>query len=218
VTVAATRCAFDLAHYGDLLDAARAGGYRFADFTRDPRPGDLLLRHDVDLSLGAALTMARLEADRGARATYFLMTESVFYNLASAEGVQALAELRELGHAVGLHAVYPNAHLDRRFDPVVAWHNPDPPYVNAPIEGAANVMEPRFFDPARYRSDSNQHWRSGCPHDALARGELEWLQLLTHPEIWAYDGASMRETMLSMLDAEREHRLVQLAADRIDLS
>jgi hypothetical protein len=28
----------------------------------------------------------------------------------------------------------------------------------------------------------------------------------------------MRETMLAMLDAERERRLEQLAADRIDLS
>jgi len=28
----------------------------------------------------------------------------------------------------------------------------------------------------------------------------------------------MRETMLSMLDAERERRLTQLAADRIDLA
>ena len=215
---APARCAFDLAHYGDLLDAARAGGYRFADFARDPQPGDLLLRHDVDLSLDAALTLARLETERGARATYFLMTESVFYNLASPEGVRALEELRALGHAVGLHAVYPHVRLDERFDPVVAWHNPDPPYVNAAIPGAANVMEPRFFDRTRYRSDSNQHWRQGCPHEALAATEFDWLQLLIHPEIWVFPGETMRETMLAMLDAERGHRLEQLAADRIDLS
>ena len=35
--------------------------------------------------------------------------------------------------------------------------------MSAPIEGALNVMEPRRFDPATYRSDSNQHWRSGDP-------------------------------------------------------
>ena len=88
--------------------------------------GDLLLRHDVDLSLDAALRMAELEAEAGATATYFLMTESVFYNLASREGTAALDRLRALGHRVGLHAVYPRAALDGRFDPVVAWHNPDP--------------------------------------------------------------------------------------------
>jgi len=211
-------CGFDLEHYRELLAAGRAGGYRFAFFDRDPQPGDLLLRHDVDLSLEAAVELAELEAELGAAATYFLMTESVFYNLGSPVGEQTLERLRALGHRVGLHAVYPRAELDGRFDPVVAWHNPEPEFMTAPVDGAANAMEPRFFAPARYRSDSNQRWRSGCPHEALARGEFEWLQLLTHPEIWVYPGATMRETMLALLEAERGRRLAQLAADRIDLS
>ncbi len=210
-------CAFDLDHYRELLEAARAGGYRFAFFDHDPGPGDLLLRHDVDLSLAAALDLATAEHEAGAAATYFLMTESVFYNLGSQEGEDALARLRELGHRVGLHAVYPRAELDDRFDPVIAWHNPDPEYMNAPVEGAANVMEPRFFSPETYRSDSNQQWRHGCPHEELAAGRFEWLQLLTHPEIWVHPGDTMGETMLAMLDAERERRLRQLEADRIDL-
>jgi hypothetical protein len=209
-------CAFDLAHYRELLEAARTGGYRFAFFEGDPRRGDVLLRHDVDLSLEAALSVAELEAEEGVRATYFLMTESVFYNLASPPGERALERLRDLGHRVGLHAVWPRAELDDRFDPVVAWHNPDPPYMREPVDGAVNVMEERFS--SSYRSDSNQHWRSGCPHEDLGAGRLEWLQLLTHPEIWVYPGATMRETMLAMLDAERELRLAQLAEDRIDLT
>jgi hypothetical protein len=81
-----------------------------------------------------------------------------------------------------------------------------------------NVMQPGYFDPARYRSDSNQHWRSGCPRDELAAGAFDWLQLLVHPEIWVYDGATMRETMASQLAAERELRWRQMAENRIDLS
>jgi hypothetical protein len=211
-------CAFTLDHYRELLDAARAGGYRFSTFDAQPERGDLLLRHDVDLSLDAALRMAELEADAGATATYFLMTESVFYNLGSTEGVSALARLRELGHRVGLHAVYPSAALDERFDPVVAWHNPDPEYMTARIEGAVNVMQEGWFDPPTYRSDSNQRWRFGCPHEELRAGAFPWLQLLTHPEIWVFPGSTMGQTMRAMLDAERERRLEQLAADRIDLT
>ena len=210
-------CAFDLTHYGELLAAAKSGGYRFAFFDREPAAGDLLLRHDVDLSLDAALALADLEAEAGAQATYFLMTRSVFYNLASHEGERALARLRELGHRVGLHAVYPKLDLDERFDRVVAWHNPDPDFMREPLDGAVNVMQHPYFDPDHYRSDSNQHWRSGCPHAELAAGSFEWLQLLTHPEIWAYPGATMRETMLSMLDGERDRDLQRLAEDRIDL-
>ena len=211
-------CAFDLDHYRELLAAAKTGGYRFALFDREPAAGDLLLRHDVDLSLDAALTLAGLEAEAGATATYFLMTRSVFYNLASPEGELALVRLRELGHRVGLHAVHPQLDLDERFDPVVAWHNPDPEFMREPLDGAVNAMQAPYFDPDHYRSDSNQHWRSGCPHEELAAGSIEWLQLLTHPEIWAYPGATMRETMLAMLDAERERDLARLAEDRIDLT
>jgi hypothetical protein len=211
-------CAFDLDHYRELLEAAGTGGYRFAFFDREPMAGDLLLRHDVDLSLDAAVRLAELEADAGAQATYFLMTRSVFYNLASPEGERALARLRELGHRVGLHAVHPQLDLDDRFDPVVAWHNPDPDFMREPIDGAVNAMQPPYFDADHYRSDSNQHWRSGCPHERLASREFEWLQLLTHPEIWVYPGTTMRETMLAMLDAKRERDLERLAADRIDLA
>ena len=91
--------------------------------------------------------MAELEAEEDASATYFLMTESVFYNLASHRGRAAIERLRALGHRVGLHAVYPNAHLDERFDPVVAWHNPDPEYMTAPVDGAVNVMGDAVFRP-----------------------------------------------------------------------
>jgi hypothetical protein len=211
-------CAFDLAHYGELLDAAAAGGYRYATFTAEPEAGDLLLRHDVDLSLEAALQLARLESERGARATYFLMTESVFYNLDSEQGRETLRELRSLGHAVGLHAVYPRASRDERFDAVVAWHNPDPEYVHEPVSAFVNVMQPPWFTKGKYRSDSNQHWREGCPHDELRAGAFEWLQLLVHPEIWVYDGATMRETMEAMLAAKQSELLDQLVNDRIDLT
>jgi hypothetical protein len=211
-------CAFSLGHYRELLRATRDGGYRWGGFDAAPEPGVVILRHDVDLSLAGALAMAEAEAEEGAWSTWFLMTRSVFYNLASSEGERAIARLRELGHRVAHHAVWPHVDLDARFEPVVAWHNPDPEYMRASIEGAVNVMEPPFFDPDRYRSDSNQHWRHGCPHEALADGEFEWLQLLTHPEIWAFDGATMRESMESMLDADRASRLEHLRNDRIDLS
>ena len=213
-----TRGTWDLDDYRNLLEAIAAGGYRYAWFGDGPEPGQLFLRHDVDLTLDAALRMAELEASLGVTATYFLMTESVFYNLASSEGVEVIARLRELGHRVGLHAVYPNATLDDRFEPVVAWHNPEPEYMSAPIPGAINVMEEQYFSPATYRSDSNQRWRMGDPREELAGGGFRWLQLLVHPEIWVYEGATMALTMRTMLNAEKQRRLDLLPGDKIDLS
>jgi hypothetical protein len=210
-------CRFDLEHYRELLEAATTGGYRFASFEEPPQAGDLLLRHDVDLSLDAAVQMAEVEAAADAWSTWFLMTRSAFYNLDSREGARAIARLRELGGRIAHHAVWPNVDLDERFDPVVVWHNPDTEFMSAAVEGATNVMAPPWFDAEHYRSDSNQQWRHGCPHNGLERGEFDWLQLLIHPEIWVYDGQTMSETMRSFLDADRKARLELLRKDRIDL-
>ena len=212
-------CDFSLGHYRELLQAAKAGGYRWAGFDRAPQAGDLILRHDVDLSLDGALAMAEVEASEGAWSTWFLMTRSVFYNLGSSEGERAIARLRELGHRVAHHAVYPHVDLDDRFDRVVAWHNPDPG-----VHAGA--------DRGRRQRDGGAVLRSGALPVGLESGlaprlparrssqraAFEWLQLLTHPEIWAFDGATMRESMESMLDADRAARLEHLRHDRIDLS
>jgi len=216
-------CDFSLEHYRELLEAAKTGGYRFAGFDQPPEPRDLIIRHDVDLSLEAAVRMAEVEAAAGVWSTWCLMTRSVFYNLASAEGERAIARLRELGGRIAHHAVWPHIDLDDRFDPVVAWHNPDLEYLTTPIEGATNAMSAPWYDPPHFRSDSNQHWRyrgrhDQCPHGELARGELEWLHLLVHPVIWAYEGAAMGETMEAFLTAERTRWLEHFRADRIDLS
>jgi hypothetical protein len=216
-------CGFSLEHYRELLEAARAGGYRLAGFDRTPEPGDLFLRHDVDLSLQAAVRLAEVEHEAGVWSTWCLMTRSVFYNLGSQEGDWAIERLRALGGRIAHHAVWPDLDLDDSFEPVMAWHNPDYDYVHEPVEGATNVMSPPWYDPAHFRSDSNHSWRhrgreDGCPHDALAAGELEWVHLNTHPEIWVYEGATMRETMESFLDADRASRLEHLRHDRIDLA
>jgi len=211
-------CSFDLQHYREILEAAQAGGYRFTAFGDGPERGDLFLRHDIDLSLDAAVTMAVLEAEMGIQTTYLLMTESVFYNLASKEGAAAIDRLRELGHRVGLHAVYPSVALDDRFEPFVSWHNPSPEFMSEEIPGAINVYGERYFSPQTYRSDSNQRWRSGCPHEELRVGSFPWLQILIHPEIWVYPGATMSQTMRAMVEAEKARRLEQLADDGIDLT
>jgi hypothetical protein len=85
------------------------------------------------------------------------------------------------------------------------------------ISGAINVYGERYFSPETYRSDSNQHWRSGCPHEELRAGAFPWLQILVHPAIWVYPGATMGQTMRALVEADSARRLSQLADDDIDL-
>jgi hypothetical protein len=87
-----------------------------------------------------------------------------------------------------------------------------------PVDDTVNVMQPPWFTQGRYRSDSNQHWREGCPHDELRAAAFDWLQLLVHPEIWVYPGATMGQTMRAMVATKQDEWLAHLAGDRIDLA
>jgi hypothetical protein len=63
--------------------------------------GDLALRHDVDSRLDSALELARLEHERGLRATYFVLHTAPYWD--DDDLVPRVRRLQELGHEVGLH-------------------------------------------------------------------------------------------------------------------
>lgn len=69
------------------------------DFLKAGQPEGLqiILRHDVDRQLGAALSMAKLESAYGITSTYYVrMTRTVFKP-------EVLRQLHALGHEVGYH-------------------------------------------------------------------------------------------------------------------
>ncbi len=62
-----------------------------------PAGPSIILRHDVDRRMGAALRMATLEAEMGIAATYYVRAKpSVFKP-------EALTTLHQLGHEIGYH-------------------------------------------------------------------------------------------------------------------
>ena len=209
---------FSPARYVELLEAIKAARYRLRGFdVTGPAEQMLFLRHDIDVSLEDAVAMAELEHAHGIKATYLLMTRSNFYNLASPAGLDAVARLRELGHC----ALHPHVDpvVDVGFDPVMAWHNPDPAYMADAVPGWVNVMEPRFTGDFAwtYRSDSNQSWRRGDPVEELAAGRFPWLQLLIHPVLWMGGTTGMAATAEAFLDRDRARRLEHLREDNLDL-
>lgn len=185
-----------------------SAGLQIVDFeTFDASAGHLLLRHDIDLSLEAALTMARAEHEQGWRATYFVMVSSPFYNLLNARAKSCLQEILALGHEVGLH-FDPTSYeeSDQLEDHVVAEQDllesviadrvrlvtPHRPARFAPHwlgndfrpGGMVNGYGSRFFGQACYLSDSDGTWRHGPPHVAWRNCTKPALHLLTHPYIW----------------------------------
>ena len=73
--------AFTLDGYRALLDSFEEQSYRvrgFLDVNSDR--SDLILRHDLDMSIQAARPIADIEAARGLSAHYFVLIRTEMYN------------------------------------------------------------------------------------------------------------------------------------------
>lgn len=63
-------------------------------------------RHDVDIDLTAAVSMARYAQVAGISSTFYLNPRSDFYNLFSRDGDYAINTILDCGHDIGLHCDY----------------------------------------------------------------------------------------------------------------
>lgn len=162
------------------------------------------VRHDIDVSLERALPLARLEKRCGVPATYHVMLDSPFYELASSR--PALEELAALGHEVGLHydvvarGTKDLAPAAREADvaraceeleafvgrPVrsLSFHLPVEDLIRGPLRVAGRVSGYARELFAWYISDSRARWREGEPLASLTRPRGDVLQMLIHPIWW----------------------------------
>ena len=69
---------FTYDHYGKTLKKIKEKR-KFATFRKNS-DHDVILRHDIDCSLKAALKMAKIEDDLDVTSTYFILLTSEFYN------------------------------------------------------------------------------------------------------------------------------------------
>jgi hypothetical protein len=208
---------FSIQGYRKLLADFAALGYVCCTFAAaNPQRRDLILRHDIDMSLEAALELAEVEAEAGVSATYFVLVCSDLYNPFSKRNSDRLRRLLQLGHAIGLHfdaSLLGNdintlsnatAHecsllegiTGQRIE-VISFHRPAKALLGLAdsLSGRLHAYQPRFFSEMGYCSDSRGAWHHGHPlkHSALRNGLA--LQLLTHP-IWWTGEVTAPETKL----------------------
>jgi hypothetical protein len=94
--------------HGDLRDLERTllchadAVVAMRDIHAGARSPDVIgMRHDVDNSFYPSVELARWEAERGYRSTYFILHDSPYWD---EPGLQAgLDEIAELGHEIGIH-------------------------------------------------------------------------------------------------------------------
>jgi hypothetical protein len=228
---------FSRAGYRHLVERFLEAGYLPVTFDRVRRERrDLIVRHDVDVSLDAAVNIGEIEREMGVQATYFVMISNSFYNIHSYEGRRALARLSELGHHIGLH--FDTTHyaddngggdltaaINHEFrvlaavigDPIdiISFHNPVPGLVNHErLPGwPPHTYEPRFFRDLTYVADSGGSWRFGGPFERQGFQEGTAVHLLTHPLWWAHDEPDV--DAVSTLKRYTANHMAQLHASLI---
>lgn len=228
---------FDLDEYTDTINAFVKRGYQvssYNDVALNKR--HLILRHDIDFSLEAAVHMAELEAAQGWQAYYFILLRTEFYNPLSDAGLASLRKLVALGHQIGLHfdaSLYKQADdlphaasrecailasiIEKPVD-VLSLHRPHPDLLGAGFEvpGRLNAYSTKFFEDIAYCSDSRGAWHHGHPLDHKAFQQGGPMQLLTHPIWWTGKRGSPLDR-LEAFHAERVQGLETAIAENCDV-
>jgi len=165
----------------------------------------LIMRHDIDMDLEAALRMSRLEKELGVHTTYFFMVRCPLYNVFSHDGAEQVRQILADGHHLGLHfdcALYQDITRDRLNDYVsrevdllvglfqcpveaISFHRPGRLELGGvELERWPNSYERVFLNEFEYFSDSRGIWARGNPLDSEAFAKRKNLHILTHPIWW----------------------------------
>ncbi|MFC1978764.1 hypothetical protein ACFLVP_02135 [Chloroflexota bacterium] len=163
------------------------------------------MRHDIDMDLEAAVSIARLEQRLGIKSTYFFMVRCPLYNVFSGIGSEQVGQILSFGHHLGLHfdcALYNDVSTDNIEEYIskecqlletffeyqveaISFHRPGQMELNGiTLEKWPNSYEEVFTKDFEYFSDSRGSWGRGNPVDSEAFSKLKNLHILTHPIWW----------------------------------
>ena len=217
-------CNFSYKHYTDILKELKKS-YTFTTY-RSARNDDIILRHDIDATLHAALKMAKIENKLNISSTFFILFSSEFYNPLSIDGSKIIREILDLGHNLGLHYselfILENKldatetitteirlleqHFDTEIEAIASHESAltmskynEKPSIRLP-DRIVDAYSDEFFKTRKYLSDSAQFWREGCLCENL--NKFRKLQILIHPMWWSENGLSRNEIMNSFLGGE----------------
>lgn len=156
---------------------------------------NIILRHDIDLSLEYAFEMAEIEAKEYIYSTYYVMLDGQFYNTLTPRNIDCLQKINNMGHEIGLHfdtSKYQNiSHQIKILESIIddkvysiAQHNPvNVGFVKNNIENIIDAYSLiSHISNLEYISDSGMVWRDYTFEEGLDLRKN--LYLLAHPISW----------------------------------
>lgn len=229
---------FSLEHYAELLEAIKKthATFSFKDASKLGREildveRFVIMRHDVEFSLPAALRLAKADHAGGVHSTFFLLQTSD-YNPFEEESSLIVREILSMGHDLGLHydaALFEKmgadpvhvakcqiGHFEAFFNTTVyamSSHLPMRSGRTFAIPGVVDTYDPLYMKEIKYLSDSTQAWREGIVSRNLDKHPK--IHLLTHEYIWHPKSHSW-ETLLLMEAKDKFDAFWRRAEKNID--
>lgn len=180
----------------------------------------VILRHDVDFSLEAAVRLAELEYKQDVQSTYFVLLATPFYNPFHRKSKNILKAIIDMGHAIGLHFDEANYFISNKDDLInhverevailstglnmdiksVSMHRPSKWVLEEDVhfKSVVNSYSSIFFNDFKYLSDSRMHWREDV-YQVIQSNLFDRLHILTHPIWYGEQERSMKENLLQLI-------------------
>ncbi len=231
---------FTLARYADCLREAAARGYAMVPVRKalrslaDASAPTMVLRHDVDFSMDAALHMAEVEQECGVCATYYILLHSPSYNVGDPDTAEQTRRLHQLGHEVGLH--YDLSFFERLEIDAMTGIKAEAAFLSSltgqPVNSVAQHMpatqgnfggvgeqfvdayDPRLSREIGYISDSRRTWRWGTLVERISTDRP--FQVLIHPEWWPAGDPVERRPRIEAIAALRNAAVENTLAEYLD--
>jgi len=207
-------CNFTLKHYRNIISLAKNKGYIFSRFKDYDHNKDkkrlILLRHDVDIHIGNALTFAKIEKKLDVVSTFFIRLHAP-YNVFSFDNYSILKKIISLGHEIGLHyepdffSIFNEKDIIQTFNrdrsvleniinkkiSGISTHEPNRSFSKLPLDELFlkkiklkyYAYQPKFVKELKYISDSGGRWREGCLCGFIKK-EVPKISVLIHPVWW----------------------------------
>jgi hypothetical protein len=229
---------FTYSSYIRLLDTIPENGYVVAGYHNCMDVASpCILRHDIDFDVGKALQIAKIEAEKQIRSTYFVLLNTDFYNVFSTAVNTIIKEIADLGHEIGLHfdetAMPPHnkdigqyikkelnilGQILERPITVVSMHRPSKATLEADITipDVINSYGQVFFKEFKYISDSRHTWRESA-EKIISSKQYNRLHILTHPFWYTEQKMSCRDKLFSFVTAGNLSRYYALNNNFRDL-
>lgn len=208
--------------YEEMLNLLKKFGYEFCKYEDyENKEKAVILRHDIDMSLEAALTFAELEYKNNVKSTYFVLLSTDFYNKFSKKSTVILNKILNMGHTIGLHFdevkydcksvedIVKKINIEieilemcigKRVN-TVSMHRPSQLVLDNDInlDNVINSYSKEFFDNFKYVSDSRMYWREDV-EKVISSGEYKRLHILTHAFWYMENEISCKDIFLNFFE------------------